>query len=132
MSVLYSFKTDKSNVVAEWLKATKERGKNDSMIKNPFLWRIKRLTRKGKFVVVVETTILFPNFSWIGWMMGAMIILVFGATKWLIPCLVLGCLGVFWTSEFFFLMTKKALRKSGYSGPIKRLKHSDTIREVIL
>jgi len=132
MSVLYAFKTDHCREVDDWIKATKERAKDDSMIKNPFKWRIKQRTKKGKSILIVEVTVLFPNLTIFGWITGAMVLMVWGATKWIIPCLVLGCLGIFWTSEFFFLMNKKALRKAGYLGEIKRLKYGQVIREVIL
>lgn len=129
---LYAMQLNKSPEVDEWLKQTMERSKDNSMLKNPFVWRIKQRTKKGRSIIVVDVKPLFPNFSWLGWMSGVTVLFVWGATKWLIPCFIVGGLGVFWTSEFFFLMTKKALRKAGYSGPIKRLKFSAVIREVIL
>ena len=129
---LYAFKTDHSTPVTKWVNATRKRGKSNNVLKNPFIWTIKTFKRKDDLIVVVDAKPLLPNFSWMGWMGGVMILFVWGASTWLIPFLVLGCLGVFWTAEFLFLMTRKALRKHGYSGPIKRLKLTEFIREVIL
>jgi len=129
---LYSFKTENSLNVTDWVKATKKRGEENNLLKNPFNWNIKIIKRKADLFVVVDARCLLPNFSFMGWVCGLFVLMIWGPTFWLIPCLILGCLGLFWTAEFMFLMTKKALRKHGYSGPIKRLKHSETIRELIL
>ena len=129
---LYSLKTEDSVFVRQWVKATKKRGEDNNLLKNPFVWNIKTFKRKADLFVVVDAKPLLPNFSIMGWVCGLFVIMIWGVTFWLIPCMVLGCLHVFWTGEFLFLMTKKALRKHWYSGPIKRLKHSEIIRELIL
>jgi len=135
---LYSFKTDWSPVVEKWIRATKKRGLENNMLKNPYFWKIKtmtkpkRLLKRGELIVIIDAKPLLPNFSFMGWVCGIFVLMIWGATMWLIPCMILGCLHVFWTGEFMFLMTKKALRKHGYTGPIKRLKHSEIIRELIL
>ena len=135
---LYGFKTDHNTPVIKWINATKKRGEDNNLLKNPFVWNIKTKTKpkgilkRGELFVVIDAKPLLPNFSIMGWVCGVFVLMIWGATFWLIPCMVLGCLHVFWTGEFLFLMTKKALRKHGYSGPIKRLKHPEIIRELIL
>jgi len=135
---LYGLKTDNPDEVLVWVRATKNRGQDNNVLKNPFVWTIKTLTKpkgllkRGELIVVIDAKPLLPNFSFMGWVCGIFVLMIWGATFWLIPCMMLGCLHVFWTGEFMFLMTKKALRKHGYTGPIKRLKHSEIIREVIL
>lgn len=127
--ILYAIKTDKDPAVDTWIKETKERSKENSMLKNPFMWKIKKVKKN---ITVFDVRVLFPNFSWMGWVTGVMVLFVWGATKWLIPCMIVGGLGIFWTGEFFFWMTKKGLKKAGYSGPVKRLKLREVIQEVVL
>lgn len=129
---LYAFKTKDDPAVLCWVKATKERAKDDTFIKNPFKWRIKTLKRKNSLFVVVESNPVYFNFSWFGWITGLLVLIVWGSHWVLIPCCAVGMLGLFWTAEPIFLLTKKALRKHGYSGPIERLKFSDLIKEVVL
>jgi len=129
---LYCFKTENVLSVTDWVKATKERSKGDSIIKNPFKWRIKTIKRDGDLFVVVEANPVYFNFSWFGWITGGFVLLIFGMHWVIFPCIGVGLLGVFWTAEPIFMLTKKALRKHGYSGPIKRLKFSEFIREMVL
>ena len=129
---LYSFKTDHSTAVIKWVNATKKRGQDNNLLKNPFVWNIKTFKRKEDLFVVIDAKPLLPNFSFMGWICGLFVLIIGGVTAWLIPCMILGCLHIFWTGEFMFFATSKALRKHGYSGPIKRLKHSEIIRELIL
>jgi len=131
---LYAFKTDNDLTVLDWVKATKKRGEEHNLLKNPFYWNIKSLTVPGdkSLFVVVDAKPVYFNFSWFGWITGVAVLFVWGMHWIVIPCMILGCLGIFWTAEFLFLMNKKALRKHGYTGFIKRLKHSETIRELIL
>lgn len=129
---LYAFKTENHNAVIEWVSATKQRAKDTSLIKNPLNWRIKTIRREDFLYVIVEAKPVYFNFSWFGWVTAGGLLVILGLSAWIIPFLVIGCLGIFWTAEPVFLLTKKALRKHGYSGSIKRLKLGDMIREVVL
>lgn len=129
---LYAIKTENIGVIHKWVEQTVDRGKENNMLKNPYEWKITKVRKKNDLIVVIDAKPLYPNFSWLGWMGGVMVLFVWGASKWLIPCCIVGCLGIFWTADFMVLMTKKALRKAGYTGPIKRMKHSEIIKEAIL
>jgi len=130
--VLYAFRTDKSEAIIRWLKQTRERCRDNNILKNPFNSRFKQLTRKDCLLLVFEVNPLYPNFSVFGWLTGLAIWIIWGWTLWIIPCLFIGCLSVFWSADFYFLMTKLGLRKAGYKGPVKRLKLSQFIQEVVL
>lgn len=129
---LYGFKTENTLNVTDWVKATKQRGKDTNLLKNPFTWKIKAIKRGESLVCIIDAKPVYFNFSWFGWITGGGILLIWGPTAWIIPFLLIGCMGIFWTAEPLFLLNKKALRKHGYSGPIKRLKFSEIIKEVIL
>lgn len=129
---LYCFKTKNLQNVNDWVRDTKKRSKDSNIMKNPFFWKIKTIRRNDWLYCIVEAKPLYFNFSWFGWISGVGILFIWGLTAWIIPFFIIGCCGVFWTAEPVFLLNKKALRKYGYSGPIKRLKFSEIIREVIL
>ena len=129
---LYAVKVDKTESVDAWIVATKERSKIKNLLKNPFNWKIRKRSCGGEWIVVFDVTILFPNFSIFGWMSALVIFFVWGWTPWLLPGLVVGCTGFFWSPVFFYLMTRKALRKAGYEGPIKRMWLKAVVKEVVL
>jgi len=129
---LYAFKTDLNQRVLDWVKATKRRGQDNHLLKNPFVWKFKTIKRDENLIVVIDAKPVLFNYSWFGWITGIVILLLWGATLWVLPFLFIGCLGVFWSAEFMFLMTKKALRKCEYKGKVERLKYSALIREVLL
>jgi len=129
---LYSIKTENLLNVTNWVKETKKRGQENSIMKNPFYWKFKTIKTKKDLIIVIDARPVLPNFSFMGWFCGAVFLILWGVSALLIPCIFVGCMGIFWTADFLFFMTKRALRKQGYKGPIKRIKHADLIREVIL
>lgn len=129
---LYCFQTYLNSDVERWVKETKERGKESNLLKNPFHWKIKTIKRHDRLFVIVDAKPVYFNFSWFGWITGGGILVIWGPTAWIIPFLLIGCCGIFWTAEPLFLLTKKALRKYGYKEYIKRLKFSEIIREVMM
>lgn len=128
---LFAVKTDRSDAVADWFNETTSRARESNMLKNPFNIRVKRIFRRTYWVLVLEVSPVYPNLSIFGWMTAVGIVMLWGWTWWLLPAVFIGCLGVFWTSEFYFLVTKMGLRKAGYKGPVKRLRFADVIKEVI-
>ena len=129
---LYAVKVDKDESVDIWIKATLIRSKVENFLKNPFKWRIKKVSRGGEWILVFDVSVLFPNFSVFGWISAIAILFVWGWTRWAIPGIAVGSTGFFWRPVFFYWMTRKALRNTGYKGPIKRLWLKAIVKEVIL
>jgi hypothetical protein len=126
--VTYAIRTDNSPLVEKWLSQLKNRSSDANFLKNPFSISFK----KFKSLTVFCVKPMYPNFSWMGWLSGLGILLVFGQTYWLIPCVVIGTLGIAWTPEFYFMVTKRGLRKIGYTGKVERVKLGVFIEEVLL
>lgn len=131
MSII-SFVTEKDQEVEDWVKATKERGKEKSLLKNPFHWKFKTFKLKDEFVVVMEGRPVFFNFSIFGWVSAILIVLVWGFSGWVIPFLIIGALGFFWTGNFLYFGVVIALKKRGYKGRVRRLRHAELIKRVVL
>jgi len=130
--VLYAFRTNRELVVEAWVKRTNKSLSGTNMLTNPFNGRVKQLGTKEGLVVVVDIRPLYPNFSVFGWMTAVVLFVLFGLSWWLLPCVFIGCLGVFWSNHFYFWVTKKSLRRVLYDGSIKRLSLSDLVREVVM
>lgn len=128
--VIYCFETEKSSEVLNWIKLTREKSKETDFVKNPFFFKIKRVTIKKRFLLCVDILPLYPNFTIYGWfgLIGSFLILGWGWWTW--PFLALGCLGFFWSSPFFYFMTKLGLRKNGYKGKIKMVLPDYFLKEV--
>jgi len=130
--VLYAFRTNRELVVEAWVKRTNKSLSGTNMLTNPFNGRVKQLGTKEGLVVVVDIRPLYPNFSVFGWMTAVVLFVLFGLSWWLLPCVFIGCLGVFWSNHFYFWVNKKSLRRALYDGSIKRLSLSDLVREVVM
>jgi hypothetical protein len=129
---MFGILLDKDVAVTKWIADTKKRTTYDNVFKNPFKTKIRFWNKKGEVLLLMDITPIYFNYSIYGWFMSAGTLLLFGFGWWMWPGIVLGCLGLFWTSEFYFVMTKLGLRRTGYKGKIKRMKLSRLIREVVL
>ena len=129
---VFALRTLDHSAVDEWVYASMQRGKHLPIARNPYEWRFKKVKKKDSLFVVCEVKPLVPPFYLGGWIAGAGVFLVWGYHWVLWPCVVVGMLGYFWTGEFFYQMSRLALRKAGYKGSIKRIKLSELVREVVL
>lgn len=130
---VYALKTQKARSVQKWLKETKARSKEGNMLKNPFMMEFRSYSNKSDLILLCKVKPLYPNVSIMGWISAFAIVFVWGWHWVLWPCIILGMLGYFWTSEFYATMTRIALRrKAKYTGPIKRLRLAKFIEEVLL
>lgn len=117
------------DVVVKFVDDTAERLKSPNPYTNPFKGKVRKFVKKEIFIFDVEP--LFFNFSVFGWFMAVAAFVFTGVSKWMIPGLLLGCFGVFWTPKFFYFICVKGLRKAGYNGPVVMLKKRDIIDRVI-
>jgi len=134
--MIYAIKTDNIQPVHEWLSQLKTRSSDDNWMRNPFNIIFKSYKRKGFVLTVFKVEPkyhlqIIPFVSWMGWLSGLGIILLWGATAWVIPSLLIGCSRVLCTPDFYFFVTKLGLKKAGCKN-IKRMKLSAFIEEAIL
>lgn len=116
--------------INKFIETAKENLKSTSLLKNPFRGSIKAYPKKELYVISIEPLVF--NYSVFGWPAAIITFIFWGFTPWVLPSLVVGCLGVFWSNKFFFFICVKGLRKAGYAGPVKLLKPKDIIRRVVL
>lgn len=129
---VFALRTEDHSTVDEWVYASIQRGRYLPATKNPYEWRFKKVRRKDSLLIVCEAKPLIPQFFWGGWIAGAGVFVVWGYHWVLWPCVLVGMLGYFWSSEFFYLMSRLALRKEGYKGSIKRVRLVELVKEVVL
>jgi len=128
---LYSFKVQNDPLVRKWLAQTEKRSADENLLKNPYNWKFFVHEDKQALVVFILAEPVYFNYSIFGWFTALTIFAVAGFTFWVLPFVFLGCLGIFWTAEPLYLFTKKALRKIGYKGEIKRLRLKKAVMEVL-
>ena len=118
------------DVIVKFFDYTAERLKSPNPYKNPLKGKVRKYINKEIFVVNMEP--LYFNFSWFGWPIAAGALLIGGFGWWVIPGLLLGCFGVFWSRKFFYYICVKGLRKAGYNGPVEMLNYKQIIEGVVL
>lgn len=131
---LFALKTRSQNrldleVIEKFIDDTAVRLSSDNLYKNPFRGRVKKFTKKE--IYVFEVNPLVFNFSLFGWPLAVGVFLIWGFTPWILPGLLLGSAGVFWSRKFFYTFCVKGLRKAGYKGPVVMLKDQEIIRKVV-
>lgn len=124
---LFGLVTPKNQVVDSFMIDTNRRLQG-TLLKSPFNGKI---ISYPKGLHVVSITPVFFNFTFYGWMGAAGIFMVWGLTNWLIPPVILGMCGFFWTKYFFQLMLKLGLRKAGYKGQIDFVAGNTIIEMVV-
>jgi hypothetical protein len=128
---MFGLRLGKEDAVMDWISSTSRKSKDDNFIKNPFKMNMKFWLKNEEVLLLMDIQPLYFNFTIFGWLasIGSLIILGFG--WWIIPGIVFGCLGVFWTSEFYYWMAKLGLRKAVYKGKVKSVSLVEVIREVV-
>jgi hypothetical protein len=129
---IFALRVEDRPEVRQWIDATWQRGKHLPVSMNPYVWRFRTIKKKENLLVVCEAKPLIFNFSVGGWIAGLGIVFIVGYHWILWPCVFVGMLGYFWTSDFFYQMSRLALKKVKYEGSIKRVKMDDVVREVVL
>ena len=116
-------------VLNEWIVRTTD----NNLLKNPFSWKIKKVIVGNCFIYVCKVyPVTVPNITPFFWIAAAGTVVIWGAgwVTWVLCAL--GCLGFFWTSQFYYAMIKLMLFKKGVSKCCHRLKLVDLVEEVIL
>jgi len=131
--VLFVVRTKDKAEVRQWFDDTRKRSKDASIVKNPFRWKLKIIKQGRNLVMVCDVQPLIFNFTIFAWISAFAIFFIWGAHLMVLISVIIGMGTYFWTSDFYYQMTKLALRrKAKYSGPIKRVKLAELIRREIL
>ena len=112
----------------EWEKALNERTKESSVLKNPFRVEFKTMRVGGDCVCVFDIRPLWFNFSVFGWLAGFGSLLVVGVSWFLIPSIIIGSLGFFWSPLFMRWGIRRGLRRYDCEGSIKKVRLRDVVR----
>lgn len=130
---LFAVRTEDKPEVKQWFNETRHRSQDDSFIRNPFKWKLKAIKTGQDLLIVCDVEPVIPNFTIFGWVTSFAIAFIWGVGWYVWPGVCVGMLTYFWTADFYYQMTKVALRKKAkYRGSIKRVKLSELIKEVVL
>lgn len=130
---VYVVRTKDKPEVRKWFSDTERRSKEESLIKNPIKWDLKIIDKGKDVLMVCDAQPVIPHFWVFGWITALAILCIWGVNAGFWIFVSIGCLGYFWSGDFFYRMTVMALRKkAGYVGPIKRVKLDEFIRGVVL
>lgn len=130
--VVFALKTEDVKEVRQWVKETVERSKETDLIKNPLKWKFQLVKSGGALIMVCDVQPLIFCYPIMGWLIAIIVASVWGFNQVFWISVSLGLTSFFWTAEFFYRMTRLALRKNAkYAGRIDRVKLSDVIKEVV-
>lgn len=124
---VFGVKTPENEDLDKCVNSIRVRLMGENLVLNPFRGSIRRMNG----VYVFNMTPVYPNFTWAGWLSLLATFYFSGWTWWLLPSLVLVGLGFFWSSYFFYLMFRLALRKDKIRIDTKMLTGSRLIEEVL-
>jgi hypothetical protein len=130
----FGFKTNDSEIVDKFVLDTDARLNSENFIKNPFKGNIKKIdSLGGESYFGVSMKPMYPHFYWAGLMLVGIQLwwLNFTFTWWMLPGALIFSLGIFYSSEFFYFILKKGLKKVGYSEKIKRISQSEIITIIL-
>lgn len=116
--VLFGLETEKSEKVLKWFSQTQKRGDSENMVKNPFKVKMKFFIDE-KTLLAINIEPLYPNVPILGWITLIGMYFLFGLKWYLVFPFFIGCLVIFWSTPFYYIMAVRGIRKAGYKGPIK-------------
>lgn len=126
------FISEPSPELSKFLDETEERLKSNSLLTNPFTTGFKQLvTIKGEAITLIKIEPVYFNYAQFGWLLAFGVFMFKGLSYWLIPGIILGCFGIFWSDWFYWKLLKLGIRKNGYKGKLVRLKPKEVIEKVI-
>lgn len=105
---------------------TNIRLRNPNFLQNPFYGIVKYV----EDFCIVEMKPLWFNMAPVGLVIFIASVYFRGFSLWNLPGLIILSSGLFWSHYFMYLMFRIGIRKAGYRGPIKLLKHSEALRRL--
>lgn len=128
---LYGVLLDKQSCVLEWLEQTVKRSEKTTHGTMFVSVKPKLFVRDKELLLLVSVVPCFPNYTFFGWLMAGGSWFILGWGWWVIPGLILGAFGVFWTAEVWYWLNRLALKKAGYVGKFRRAGLERVIEEVV-
>lgn len=132
---LFGVLVENTEKVRVFIEEVKENFKNTNYIKNPFTADIKKFivtdrNNTVKNLYVFSIIPIYFNFSIFGWLFCIGILFWRGLSFLLIPGVLVGSLGAFYSSHFYYLMFRYALKKKGYKGSAKMVGPKEIVNEL--
>lgn len=122
---------DKKLEEKKFFEGIKERLVPGDMVKNPFTADLKTISVDDKMMVLLDLEPLYPDIIPKAGVLVMVASLIFGWIALFIAGLVLSFTFFLWTDWFFFLVMKRARKKQGLKGEIKRLSYKEAFRGVM-
>ena len=122
---------EENNIINDFIVTMQDRLKSNNLVKNPFNTKCYMSSKDGIKLFILSIDPVYFNYSIFGWIISFGAFVLKGFSWWLLPGIVLGSLGVFWSSHFYYYMLRFALKKKGYTGSILRLNQEEIIKRLI-
>ena len=107
----------------------KEKLSEKDIIKNAYEGRVYYF-RPGVYFISMKPK--YPPFWFVGilWIIGAFI-LNGGVNFWILPGFLISSLYLFWSPDFLFFLMRRGLRRTGYTGKIRRFSKDKAFEEAL-
>ena len=125
-----AYETEQDPLVYKFVQDSDVRLGSQLFLKNSY---IEKYDYKDSFFVVVDVNPIFNTniLIYLTAFMAAIIYIFLGISYWLLIPGLFTILLFFTTGAFIFIMNKKALKKVGYTGYIKKINLDDTISRLV-
>jgi hypothetical protein len=131
-----SILTENNIDVVDYNRESNIRLNKTNIVKNPFVGRIYTLDviqqkDKLKLLNIIDMQPLYPNVSYYGFLIAFGVWFIFGYNIIVTLGILMGCLGIFWTSYIWALFYYIGLKKKGYNGYFKIISNSESLKLVL-
>ena len=123
---VFGIRTDTNLKAQKYMEIVNINLKSNSLIKNPFNGGIKRIGQrsdrdgllKDYYAIVMHP--IYPKFFYFGYVLAFIPFMLYEwhLNYWMIPGLLIGLLGFFYSKYFSYMMLKLGLRKARYKGKV--------------
>jgi len=118
----FVIRTEKSQIVQEYMRSVEERLKGESIVTNPFIGKIITIEDEKHSYYLLHVKPVYPPFYWYGAIGAGGLFLFIGWSYWLIPFAIVFCVGILWTRFPILLQIYISLRKKEYTKEIKNIR----------
>lgn len=129
---IFGIITDNNMSATLFIEETRKRLANSNLIKNPFIGKIKTFELDNNLLLhIVSMKPIYFNFTIFGWIIAASIFFIWGLNWFILPGILLGCVGIFWSKYFYRWLFIKGLKRAGYNGVIKKIDNTQVIEQMV-
>jgi len=127
--VIIGIEAEKDPILIDVFKNIIDRGKSDSLLKNPF--KINCLLQvKKKVFFLLNIKPIYPPIFYFGFLLLVPFIVFSWFNLFLILPLLLISIGFLWSFPFYWLILRAAIRKKGYKGKYYFLNKNSIIKRL--